>query len=226
MISGIVFDMDGILFDTENLAVEAWAHAGAQLGVEIPRDLVLSFIGRVMPDVRSRFDERFTDVPGFDFDTARRLFRAHIDDSIAQHGIPLKPGLHDTLAALSGRGLRIALATSTERTKAEHHLELAGIRAYFETCVCGDQVAHGKPAPDIYLEACRRLALPPEDCMTVEDSFAGVRAAHAAGTRTVMIPDLLQPDEELRPHCHAILPSLHEVIALLERRPSAEMIFN
>ena len=224
MIQGIVFDMDGLLFDTERLAIEGSLIGARQMGLPLSEEVVVSTLGCTAADT----GEIYRRALGREFDHAalHRFYHDYIEEQIELHGMPLMPGVVELLEELVRRGLPAAVATSSRSAVAERHFARCGLRHHFAALIGGDMVEHGKPAPDIYLAACAALELPPERCMALEDSRNGILAARAAGLYTVMIPDLLQPDEELRPHCHAILPSLHEVVALLERQPSAEVIFN
>jgi HAD superfamily hydrolase (TIGR01509 family) len=211
---GVVFDMDGLIFDTERIAVEGWLAASRQLGLPISRDLVLQAVGRNAGDTRSLFVRVLGD--RLDYDQARQACSAFIYATIEQEGVPLKPGLLALLAYLRRQGIQIALATSTAETRTRYLLDQAGIRSYFDQLVCGDHIARGKPEPDIYLAACSALALPPSDCLALEDSPAGIQSAHRAGLAVIMIPDLIRPDPGLAALLLARLATLADVIPLLE----------
>lgn len=213
-IQGVVFDMDGLIFDTERVAIEGWLAAGRALGWPISRDLVLQAIGRNAADTRQLF---VTALGGdFDFDRARQACSAYIHATIESEGVPLKPGLRALLDELRLHGIAIALATSTARARTLSLLGLAKIGSYFDRLVCGDQIARGKPEPDIYLAACAALGLPPASCLALEDSPAGILSAHRAGLSVIMIPDLIQPDASLEELLLAKLDSLAEVIPLVK----------
>src|SRR5262249_34507158 len=142
------------------------------------------------------------------------LFRAELPlhvDRVFEPGVPLKPGAPELLDHLDQRGLLKAVVTSTERPTAEDHLQRAGVLHRFDVLITRNETTRGKPHPDPYLKATAELGIVPERCVTLEDSHAGVRSAHAAGTMTVMIPDLLSCTDELRGLCFAVLKDLYEV---------------
>lgn len=136
------------------------------------------------------------------------------DERFAQ-GVPCKPGLKELLALLEERGLPRIVASSSPRNMIEQNLQTTGTARYFHDIVCGADVEHSKPAPDIFLEAARRLGLDIRDCLVLEDSYNGVRAGHAAGAVTIMVPDLAQPDEEIRQLYTRCCHDLYEVRDLL-----------
>ena len=211
---GIVFDMDGLMFDTERLAIEGWLHAGRQSGWPITRELIIGTIGFNTERTRSYYAEQLG--PNFDYDQVSRMARERVQSLIEADGLPMKPGLQELLIYFKGRDCKIALATSTRIGRARQNLERAGIIRYFDALVGGDMVARSKPEPDIYLEACRRLGLPPGDCLAFEDSPAGIRSATSAGMSAIMVPDIIRPDAGIRALILAELNQLDEAIDLLE----------
>lgn len=209
----VVFDMDGLLLNTEVLARRALRLAGAELGVDLSESLCEQMIGVPVDGCRQLLLERYGD--GFAPDLVFAASARHLRAQIAAGHMKLMPGVRELLAHLRQAGVPNAVATSSSREKALHHLEAAGLLGAFDTVVCRDDVAHGKPAPDLYLEAARRLGLPSRQCLALEDSYNGVRAAHAAAMPVVMVPDLLRPTSEMRRMCLAIMRDLHAVMARL-----------
>lgn len=216
MIEAVLFDMDGLMFDTERMYQKAWLLAGQQMGVPMRPEIVDRMRGRNREGCTRVCREVFG--PEFDFDTMRTACRALMAKWIEEDGLPVKPGLYDLLAELERRGIPAVLATSTSRDSAWGHLQRAGVDKYFVGAVCGDEVSRSKPDPEVFLKAAALAGKDPRHCMVLEDSPAGVRAGAAAGCFTVMVPDLTQPDEELRRLASAILPNLNEAIALLDRQ--------
>ena len=219
VIKGIVFDMDGVMFDTERLMSQKWQQVAEQEGVEIPWELVLKTIGGTDEKARGLFDEyyRKTAQRAFPYEELRDRRVALVKEHIERYGMPVKPGLYELLDYVKGEGYPITVATSTEREKALYYFEKAGVRPYFapEKMVCGDMIAKSKPDPEIYLTACRKLNLPPQNCIAVEDSLAGVQSAHAAGMLPVMIPDLILPTPEIEAMLFYKGTTLADVIKLL-----------
>lgn len=210
----LIFDMDGLLFDTERLALSTWAEAGRSLGFELPEETIRGTIGLDHVLTRSYYDRLFEG--RFPFDQAAKrhseLFRSHIRAS----GVPMKPGVREILGEARRIGLRVALGTSSRSVYAHAMLWLAGIEDWFHALVTRDLVQAGKPAPDIFLKAASLLEAAPADCLVFEDSINGIRAAQAASMRVIMVPDLIEPTAELRSTCFGVYPTLAEAADRLE----------
>lgn len=216
MIKAVIFDMDGLMFDTEMLAVEGWVYAGKQMGYNITKELVTKTCGSRIEDTRRIFLEQLGN--DIDFYGCRKIRLDYAAKYIADNGLPLKPGLIELLDFLSSNNYKIALASSTEKEKVEHYLKSVDILKYFNSLVCGDMVERGKPEPDIYLKAAEALGTTPNECIALEDSLLGILSAYRAGLKPVMIPDLVLPDEETYKMLYAKLSTLLEVIDLLQRQ--------
>jgi HAD superfamily hydrolase (TIGR01509 family) len=215
---GVIFDMDGLMLDTEQLGQRTWLDAARHAGYEIDPALFLRIVGRNRRDSAALMLEALG--PAFDFEKVYRDSFARFDDHVARHGVPLKPGIVELLQELAAQKIPLGVATSTRNARARQHLEHAGLMRYFPVLVGGDEVANGKPAPDIYLEAARRLGIDPQRSFALEDSHAGVRAAHAAGFRVIMVPDLLPPTDEIAALATHVVASLHDARAFLLDRIS------
>lgn len=206
----VIFDMDGLMLDTEAIARLAWKKGGADLGHEVTDEQFARFIGRTSADTEAMLVDLFG--PSFSLAELRSRITHHWDAHIEQHGIARKPGLVELLDFLHTQPVRKAVATSTRREAAIP--KLAGLDHYFDVIVTGDEVRKGKPAPDIFLLAASRLGVDPADCLVLEDSLPGVRGAKAAGMHVIMVPDLVAPTPEVAHH----VASLHEVHAWLKAR--------
>lgn len=191
----VVFDMDGVLFDTERVYFEAWDQVAAEMGIDIT-EIRWQCAGHNAADTTRLFDEYFGGRVSYAEFGARKT--ARFQQLLAEQGVPVKPGLYETLDWLKQNGYRIALATSTKREGAVSNLTATNILSYFDVLVTGDMFAHGKPDPEVYLTACRLLGSQPAQTYAVEDSYAGLESAHRAGLRAVMIPDLFPPNEFTR----------------------------
>lgn len=205
---GIVFDLDGTLIDSEALVKEAHFAACSALGYTMTDAQFLSLVGLH----REANDVQLRQFYGFDFplDDFIAATRSHVGERIA----PLKPGAATLLDLLDEMKLPYALATSSRRPWVDRHFSAHGLAARFAAIVTRQDCVEGKPHPEPYITAAGRLGLAPHDTLALEDSHAGVRAAHAAGCMTIMIPDLLAPNEEM--HAKAlVLSSLEDVFALL-----------
>ncbi|MGA2052346.1 MAG: HAD family phosphatase [Opitutales bacterium] len=215
--AAFVFDMDGLLLDTERLSSAALHAAAADLGLTLPSDIFLEMIGRRGPDIHRRLAVRVGAQ-----DTADRLIagaEVHYSALLAR-GIPVKEGAVELLAWLESHGRPCAVATSTRTPRAEQKLAAAGLRPFFRAVIGGDQVEHGKPAPDVYLRAAAALGVAPPECGVFEDSEPGLRAAHAAGTRVVWIPDLAPVSPAAQALALARADSLSEVLAAFLNEPA------
>ena len=214
-IRGVIFDLDGTLLDTEKLYKRFWVEAANRLGYPMKPEHTLAI--RATAAVYAQEILRRIVCPEFDYYAVRKLRRELMEAYIDEHGVEPKPGMHELLGGLRRRGLRIGLATATDEPRARKYLRLVGAEGYFDAVTCASMVApHGKPEPDIYLLAAERTGVRPEEAMAVEDAPSGIRSAHAAGLFTVMVPDQDQPDELLRALCDAVVPSLLDVMPLVD----------
>jgi HAD superfamily hydrolase (TIGR01509 family) len=211
-IEAVVFDMDGLILDTETIYREVMMEAAGAHGAELPDAVFLAMVG--LPADSSRlvaldhFGEDFPYEPWIG--RVSELAHARLAD-----GAPLKAGVVELLDRLDALGLPRAIATSSSRAGVERHLRPAGLLDRFHAVVAAGDYAKGKPHPDPFLAAATRLGVRPERCVALEDSHNGVRAAHAAGMMTVMVPDLLPATDEMRALAMMVLGSLHEVAGRL-----------
>ncbi|MBR0159959.1 MAG: HAD family phosphatase [Oscillospiraceae bacterium] len=209
----VIFDMDGVIFDTERLALQLWTAAAEECGIPEVVEQYHRFIGVTV--VRTR--EILRELYGPDFSVAdfEAAIRRHFERRYAREGLPVKPGAEEILRFLRQAGIPTALASSTLTATVTRELRDAGFLEYFTVVVGGDQATRSKPNPDIFLRAAELLGMEPASCWVIEDSFNGIRAAHAAGMHPLMVPDLLQPTEEIRNLAERVFPSLREAQAFL-----------
>lgn len=212
-VEAALFDMDGLLLDTEALYIQAMQAAARTLERSMPLAFCHSMVGIPGKECNLMIEEFYGE--GFSIDEFRRHFSARIRELLDER-IPIKPGAIELLDFLAARGVPCAVATSAGRTTAEHHLGRANLLGRFQALATRDDVAHAKPAPDVYLEAARRLGVAPERCIAFEDSNVGLTAAHAAGTMAFFVPDIVQPLPDVRAKCVRVLSDLHEARRLLE----------
>ena len=211
-VQGVIFDMDGLMFDTERLWTPLWAPACLSLGLAAPTEAFIAGARGLAGDNMLAHIAAY--YPGYDprkiLDTVFAL-----GNELFEKGVPVKPGLRELLVYLEQVGMPRIVASSSPHSMMAHNLQTTGTARYFHDIVCGPEVAHSKPAPDIFLEAAARLRLPPRRCLVLEDSFNGIRAGRAAGCVTVMVPDLTQPTPEIAALYDACCPTLLEVRDLL-----------
>ncbi len=202
----VIFDMDGVIFDSERKVIECWQEVAARRGIPEIEPVLERCLGVNADSSRVIMKERY----GQDFpydDCAReasRIFHGRYDGG----RLPLKPGVEPLLRALKERGKRVALASSTRRQSVEQELRDAGLLRWFDALVCGDMVKRSKPAPDIFLTACAEIGTAPADAYAVEDSWNGIRSAAAGGLRAIMVPDLMPATAEMEALTETVLPDL------------------
>jgi len=213
----VILDMDGTLLDTEPLAARAWSDAAALLGLAFDETLPPRMIGRTFADCRALVVEQH----GVDYPTDRLMSGWHVayDAIVERDGVAIKPGVAELLDWLDRESIARAVATSTRRARALAKLEIAGLARRIDTVVGGDEVARGKPAPDIFLAAATRLGVEAAHCVVIEDSDAGVLGALAAGMATIMVPDLLPPSAAVRRAGPLVVATLHDAIEHLAALP-------
>ena len=220
MIKAVIFDMDGLILDTEKLLVKYWCQAANEAGFPMQREHALNIrsLARkfAIPYLQGLFGEEF------DYVKIRSRRMELMAQHLSEHGLETKPGITQLLDYLDEKHIPAAIATATDIQRTESYLGQVGLLGRFSRIVCAAMVENGKPKPDIYLYAAQQLGLPPEECMALEDSPNGVRSASSAGCVTVMVPDLTQPDEELLRLIYDKAESLAEVPQYIARINGAE----
>jgi HAD superfamily hydrolase (TIGR01509 family) len=209
----VIFDMDGLVLDTEPLYRQVWLGAADQLGYVPDKRLYPLFLGRSSRDCEEILQRHFGD--DFPVDEFGRLWRQRWRRLLAVEPVAVLPGAEELLQELEGHEVPFALATTANARETEESLKAAGMNGRFPIVVTVDDVARGKPAPDLFLEAARRLAVAPGRCVVLEDSDAGIQAAAAAGMPAIMVPISHTPSEEIRQAAYQIVPSLREARPLL-----------
>ena len=216
--TAVIFDMDGLLLDSEPLAARAWTDAATALDVEFDVALAHAMVGRNFADCATMVRAHFG--PEYPVDALLGRWHATYDALVEREGLAVKPGAFELIDWLELHAIPRAVATSTRRERARSKLLQAALLPRFREVVGGDEVARGKPAPDIYMEAARRIDICAGECVVLEDSEPGIRAALAAGMIPIMVPDLTAPSAELIAQGLLVLPSLHEVLEHLADLPA------
>ena len=212
-IKGVIFDMDGVILDSEKLYVRFWCEAGRFYGFPMEEKHALS----IRSMARSLASVKLRGIFGssFDYDAVRSKRVELMDKYVEENGIELKDGAEALLVYLKENGYRIALATATPPDRAEKYLKAHDLYKYFDVTVSASMVSLGKPAPDIYLLAAERLGLSAQSCLALEDSPNGIRSASSAGCVTVMVPDLDKPNDDILPLLHGVANGLCDVKRIL-----------
>ena len=215
MIKAVVFDMYGVLFDTERISEETWRKIGQKRHMERIDEAHTGCIGLNRNDGEALLRRMY----GQSFDAGAFIEEARRENArvIDEQGLPLKPGVREILHYLQERQMPVAICSSTNVKTIQSHLERTGLTGYFQVIIGGNLVEHSKPEPDIYWKACEALGMQPQDCMAVEDSPNGIRSAARAGMQTVMVPDLVPPTPELLALCARKEESLLTLLAYLKK---------
>lgn len=208
----VIFDMDGLMIDSERVSIGCWSQAALELQVTLPEGFFLHMVGLGERDCQLLLQRHVDGAERIDalFARCHQLYEER-----TQAGLPLRPGIIELLDLLQAHGVPRAVATSTRQPRANRKLAASGLLSYFDAVVTSSDVQHPKPAPDIYLLAAQRLGQDPARCLALEDSPAGTRAALAAGMTVIQVPDLVHPDPAQRALGHRIVDSLHDARALL-----------
>lgn len=211
----VVFDMDGVLFDTEKLCLDSWSHVAKEQGFEGMEEVFEQCIGLNANDTKNLILNYYGQ--DFPYDSFRVKASEWFWEYIRKKGLPIKTGVKKILPYLQQEGYQIGLASSTRYESVVACLKRADIIDYFSVIVTGDMIEHSKPQPDIYLLACKKLGVEPEEAYAIEDSPNGIRSASAAGMKAIMVPDMLLPDAEMKRLSHVICQDLNEVIKFLSQ---------
>ena len=220
MIEGIIFDMDGLLFSSEQVVQRSWNIVGESLGLGKIGEHIYHTLGM---NVKSRM-EYFYKAYGPDFPSeaftveTRKTFQQIADEE----GIPLKPGVKEFLEYVKERDYKLAVATSSRREHSSRLLKSGGIYGYFDGFVYGDMVINAKPDPEIYTSACSLIGADPGNCIALEDAPNGIRSAYAAGLHPIMIPDLVQPTQEICTLAYKVFDNIYEATGALEELEKQE----
>lgn len=213
MKKGIIFDMDGVIFDSENLIFKCWKKVAAEYGI---KDIDTIF-PKCLGTTKTATEKIVKDAYGKDFEyevfreKTSEMFSAYIE----KNGVPKKPYIDELLMHLKSKNYKLAVASSTREVIVKKELKMAKLYEYFDVILGGDQIENSKPAPDIYLKACKMLMLNPMECFAVEDSYNGVRSANNAKIDVFMIPDIMPPTDEMREISYEIYDSLNSLIYIL-----------
>lgn len=210
----VVFDMDGVLFDTERIYIESWRETAREKGIQDMEPVIIECIGLNRNDTIRVFQEHYG--KDFDFEEFRAGYTEKIQSILEKEGLPVKPGVREILQYLKEHYVKTAVASSTRTGKVLQYLEETQLAEYFPVVIGGDQIVHSKPQPDIYLLACEKLQADPAKSFAVEDSLNGIRSAYSAGMQVIMVPDMVAPVPEAEEKTAVIKDSLTAVLKWFE----------
>lgn len=212
----IIFDMDGVIFDTESMALGCWCFVAEKYNIPNIEETFRRAIGTNTEETKRILFETYGDK--FPYDLFREEYRTLYYERVRRKGIPVKSGVRELLSFLKINGYRVGLASSTRREVVIQELTQAGLIDFFDTIVGGDMVKRSKPAPDIYQLACEEMHIEPSETFAVEDSPHGVSSAVEAGLKVLHVPDLLEPDEKMEKMASGIFEDLIDVRNYLARQ--------
>lgn len=209
MIKAIIFEMDGLMIDSERITFEGYQYVLAQNGLTISLDFYKTLLGKPLMGI---FEQLYNEY-GEDFNVENTIKEVHqyMANLFENDGVPLKKGLIELLKYLKEHNYKTIVATSSQRYRVNHILQLAGLNSYFDDSICGDEVAKGKPNPEVFLKSCEKLGIKPNEALVLEDSEAGIKAAYLAGIKVICIPDLKYPEPEFADITYKIMNDLLEV---------------
>lgn len=195
MVKTIIFDMDGVLIDTEKYLTKFWCQAAKEYGFNMSMENAL-----YIRSLSGEFAEKYLKSElgeSFDYISVRNRRRELMNNHLKQNGVEIKKGVKPTLEKLKQKGIKTAISTATDLNRTEKYLKEIGIYHLFDSIICSAMVKKGKPMPDIYLLACEKLGENPNNCIAVEDSPNGIKSAYSAGCKVIMVPDLTPPDNDI-----------------------------
>lgn len=214
-IEAVIFDMDGLMVDTEKIVIECYKKVSRVLNIDIPLEVLYQLVGRTKKDSAKILSEFFN--YQVDGEKIRELTSQEFRKYVKINKIPIKEGLYEVLEFLEKNNIKRAVGTSSRLSNAQAVLTSVNVIQYFDIIITGDQVSKGKPNPEVFLKASEKLGVEPSKCLVLEDSNAGIEAANAAGMYSIVIPDLVAPTEETKTRVYRQCKSLVEVIPILEQ---------
>lgn len=210
----IIFDMDGLMFDTEKISYIGWKEAAQKYDYKIDKDLFEKTVGANLTKTKEIYLNYFGN--NFPFDLIKDERIKVSDNIIKTNGVPVKKGLYDLITYLNQSNIKKAVATSTSRSRALNLMKLVKINNFFDYILCGDEIKNSKPNPEIFLKVADKLKCSPDNCLVLEDSETGIVAAYQAGMIPIMIPDMKEPSKEIQNFIFRRMDNLLDVKSFVE----------
>lgn len=214
MIKAVIFDMDGLMIDSERVTFEGYQHVLAKENLTMSEEKYKTLLGKPVKAVHDLFKEDYG--PQYDVEQIIKDVHAYIAKRFETEGVPLKPGLVELLKYLKENNYKTIIATSSHRNRVDLIVKQAQIDQYFDDSICGDEVTKGKPNPEVFLKACQKLQVSPQDALVLEDSESGINAAYNAEIKVIGIPDMKYPEEKYVKMTYKIMDNLFQVKDFLE----------
>lgn len=217
-VKAVVFDMDGVIFDSEKAVIEVWQEVAERHGIPNITEYCRECIGLTAVAAKQKFIERYSN--RYSYDELRKEKTGMVMERFRKGEIDIKTGVHNILNTLKEHNIKIALATSTRKEPVIEEMTASNLIGYFDEIITGDMVENSKPAPDIFLKACEAVGVALCDAVGIEDSYNGVKSSHSAGLYTIMVPDLLQPTEEIIEIADCVVKNLNEALNVIMKLKS------
>lgn len=215
-LKAVIFDMDGLMIDSERVTYDGYVTECGKLGLTMDEEFYKTVLGLPLPTVYKKFYDRFG--TSFPMEQVLATVHGYMNDRFETEGVPVKEGLRELLQYLKAHGYKTVVATSSNRQRVDRILMQAGLTEYFDDSICGDEVEKGKPNPEVFLKACEKAGVQPEEALVLEDSEAGIQAAFSAGIPVICVPDMKFPEPEFAEKASRIVKSLTEVLGLLREQ--------
>lgn len=210
MIKGVIFDMDGLMIDSERVTFYWYRQYLKKIGKDMTEEFYKNLLGKTKDSCKDIMLEEYGH--NFEYDKCLKWVHDQMAIQFETVGVPVKKGLISLLKYLKDNGYKTMVATSSDRNRVDVILKNAGIDIYFDGAICGDEVEHGKPDPEVFLKACDKIDIKPEEGLVIEDSEAGIKAAHNGKIKVICIPDMKYPGKEYEEMTYKILENLEQVI--------------
>lgn len=214
MIKAVIFDMDGLMIDSERVTYEGYVTECKKLGLEMEEEFYIQTLGLPLPAVFTMYYDKYGS--SFPMDQVLEKVHQYMDDRFQNEGVPVKEGLRELLEYIKAHGYKTVLATSSNRDRVDRILGQIKLEQYFDSSICGDEIERGKPNPDVFLKACEKAGVNTDEAVVLEDSEAGIQAAYSAGIPVICVPDMKYPEKEYQEKAGWIVDSLRAVLAMFE----------
>ena len=215
MLKAVIFDMDGLMIDSERVTYECYKKYLSDLGMEITEEFYKTLLGQTKSVCKGKFLKQYGDE--FPYEDSIKMVHEMMAEQFLKEGIPVKKGLLELLKYLKNNNYKTIVATSSERKRVDVILKMAGIKEYFDNSICGDEVKNGKPDPEVFLKSCEKLGVSANEAVVIEDSEAGIQAAFDGGIKVICVPDMKYPEQKYEEMAISVCEDLVAVKTYIEQ---------